>query len=833
MRVLVAGRNAEALATTAGAFAHDLIIETAATKAECLALLERTEFDLIVACETLNDGSGLEVLSHAAVNTPDTLRIFAAKPSTLNHLQGELGVFGLFRVLPYPINFRKLWAALNLARSCCAKAEPQTQAPPDVRHVVLEDELSGGEAAGQPQDAVGEVQEAPVGEVLEEPVVTHVLRPSARARAQLAAEAKVARTGAAANGRTAASGFSAGTHSRMRAASGVGAAVARAGTAVNNGAAAHAGSRAQQIEAAQQVARAARAGARTAAHVGARIAPQHALSAGPTAGDTGTAANNRTAATSIGAATTQGAAMNTGAPAQRRNPSQRVQARLAAMVSAGAVAQPAVRPTTPGSEMVARAAAAAAARPGATVNVSSAAHGSDTGARAATAATARTGAVVNGRRVAHGGDTDARAAATAAARTGTVVNGGGATHGGDTDARAAATAAARTGAVVNGGRAAQGAAPSRQRQPRQDAQARATPTAAAQRPAHVVTAGIPAAANSDTFAVGTPAAANSDTFAMDPSAATARTGSTANNGGTGHAASPPRKAQPRQAQPQPVQPGRAQLQQAQPQPVQPGRAQLQQAQPQPVQPRRAQPQQAQPQPVQPRQAQPRQAQPRQVAAPQSSPRTQTATARRNTQIPQNEAFKRAVAKRNASKLEANSDMSPVDVLGTDRQSRGTGQRGERRREPAMSNDSLAQLARLTTIRRPTYDSRSVPGARKRAAIFVGSGVFAAATAAVLTFFMLSENNSMGRSSLPLVASIQHPVPQKVFPWQPAPQQAANLVPIRSESSATAAADLEVQAEAASDASEVEPGHPGPPPPNPPPPPAEPPSLQAPPGWVDE
>src|SRR6202048_1841475 len=118
MRVLVAGRNAKALAITAGVFADDLTIETAATKAACIALLGRTEFDLIVACETLSDGSGLEVLSPAAVNTPNTLRIFAARPSTLNLLQGELGLFGLFRTLTYPINFRKLWAALNLARDC-------------------------------------------------------------------------------------------------------------------------------------------------------------------------------------------------------------------------------------------------------------------------------------------------------------------------------------------------------------------------------------------------------------------------------------------------------------------------------------------------------------------------------------------------------------------------------------------------------------------------------------------------------------------------------------------------------------------------------------------
>jgi hypothetical protein len=442
MRVLVAGRNAKTLATTAGAFADDLTIETAATKADCIALLERTEFDLIIACETLGDGSGLEVLSHAAVNTPDTLRIFAAKPSTLNLLQGELGLFGLFRVLPYPINFRKLWAALDLARSCCVE--------------------SG-------------------------------------------------------------------------------------------------------------------AGARTA------------------------------------------------------NLSQQVQARLAAMVNAGAVAQLAPN---------------AAVGPVRTT----AAAGSDTGARAATAAAS------NG--------------------TGT---------------RAASAASARTSANVNNGRAASVASP------------------------------------------------------------------------------------------------------------------------------------------------PGQVQPSQVAAPQSisGSRQAAAASRRNARIPESEAFRRALARRNASKLEADSDISPVDVLGAARQSHGTGERGERRREPAMSNDSLAQLARLTTIRRPTYDSRSTPRGRKRAAIFVGSGVFAAATAAVLTFFMLNENNSMGRSSLPLVASIEHPVPQKIFPWQPAPQQATGMVPVRIESSAApAAADLEAQAEAESDASTIEPGHPGPPPPNPPPPPSEPPSADSP-GWVDE
>src|ERR1700760_3099241 len=131
MRVLVAGRNAKVLAQAAGTFAHDLQIHTAPTKAACLALLQRAEFDLIVACETLADGSGLEVLSHVAVNTPNTLRIFAARPSTLGLLKGELGLFGLFRTLPYPLNFRKLWGAISLARSACVDdvPAPQPRAP--------------------------------------------------------------------------------------------------------------------------------------------------------------------------------------------------------------------------------------------------------------------------------------------------------------------------------------------------------------------------------------------------------------------------------------------------------------------------------------------------------------------------------------------------------------------------------------------------------------------------------------------------------------------------------------------------------------------------------
>jgi hypothetical protein len=159
-------------------------------------------------------------------------------------------------------------------------------------------------------------------------------------------------------------------------------------------------------------------------------------------------------------------------------------------------------------------------------------------------------------------------------------------------------------------------------------------------------------------------------------------------------------------------------------------------------------------------------------------------------IPQSEAFRRALAKRNA--------------------------------------------ATLATTSRSAYNFRGAPAGKKRAALFLGSGVFAATTAAVLTFFMMNANNSMDRSKLPLIASINRPGPNKVFPWQPQAQQPTRPTTFpRSESSAPAAADLEVEAEAASENFEIEPGHPGPPQPNPPPPSSEPPSLESPAEPVDE
>jgi hypothetical protein len=468
MRVLVAGRNAKVLAKAAGTFANDLEIHTAATKAACFDLLGRVDFDLIVACETLPDGSGLEVLSHVAVNTPNTLRIFAARPATLILLKGELGLFGLFRTLPYPINFRKLWAAISLAREACAEEVAAAAGSPR-RHVVLEETWSG----------------ADLGAV----TATKPARPPvAASRAVTAAAAP---------------------RSSHR----------QAPTPIGN------------PQATRPVATKSRA-----------------MTAAPRAQPT------------------------SGQPSQQRQ-----------TAAPPATARPAQR-------------------------------------GAATAAGGQRLQQVGGQQ---------------------------------------APAPTRVIAV----------APRRQPQPagRQE-----------------VTSGMRAAARY--------AAAHSTPGAAAP-----------------------------------------------------------------------------------------------------------------VRIPESDAFKRARARRDSGRL-----------------------------EPTVSNESLSQLAKLAITSRPPSAFRGAPAAKNRAAFFVGSGVFAATTAAVLTFFMVSANNSVKHPKLPVIASITQPVPNKVFPWQPETQQPARQAAfMRSEAPASAVADLEAEAEAASESPDGDPDHPGPPPPNAPPPPSEPPSLEAPAQWVDE
>src|SRR5215469_14876591 len=91
MRVLIADRNAWLLESIARAFAHQFSIQTATTHEHCNELLARGEFALAVISEKLADGPGLRLLGQIARNSPDTLRVLAARDSRLQLLRGKLG----------------------------------------------------------------------------------------------------------------------------------------------------------------------------------------------------------------------------------------------------------------------------------------------------------------------------------------------------------------------------------------------------------------------------------------------------------------------------------------------------------------------------------------------------------------------------------------------------------------------------------------------------------------------------------------------------------------------------------------------------------------------
>jgi hypothetical protein len=144
MRVLIADRNARLLESISRTFAHLFCIQTANTREQCDALLASGEFDLAVISEKLADGPGLQVLGEIARNSPNTLRIFAARRSRLELLKGRLGPFGLFRTLSYPIDAQKLLSVLTLARAGLEIDVPELT----VHHAAIEERQGGGGGAG-------------------------------------------------------------------------------------------------------------------------------------------------------------------------------------------------------------------------------------------------------------------------------------------------------------------------------------------------------------------------------------------------------------------------------------------------------------------------------------------------------------------------------------------------------------------------------------------------------------------------------------------------------------------------------------------------------------
>jgi hypothetical protein len=124
MRVMVADADTEMLEAVARTFDVDV----ATSKATSIDLLRANEFDVIVACERLTDGSGLELLSHVGQRWPNVVRILAIEPERRALLKGRLGPFKLFETVAYPIDTSKLEATLTRAAEAIAvrDADPRS-----------------------------------------------------------------------------------------------------------------------------------------------------------------------------------------------------------------------------------------------------------------------------------------------------------------------------------------------------------------------------------------------------------------------------------------------------------------------------------------------------------------------------------------------------------------------------------------------------------------------------------------------------------------------------------------------------------------------------------
>lgn len=127
MRVLVVDQDSTSNLAISRSLRDRYTVDAVGSKAACLDLLRSNTFEVIVACERLEDGSGLELLGQVAKRWPRMLRLFAADRGRLKLLRGRLGPFELFQTLPYPIEPERLGSALGRAESG-GKAEPEPSA---------------------------------------------------------------------------------------------------------------------------------------------------------------------------------------------------------------------------------------------------------------------------------------------------------------------------------------------------------------------------------------------------------------------------------------------------------------------------------------------------------------------------------------------------------------------------------------------------------------------------------------------------------------------------------------------------------------------------------
>src|SRR6201996_4633116 len=142
MRVLVVDQDSSGNEAIVRSLRDHYVVDAVTNKGDCLDLLRSNTYEVVVAAERLEDGSGLELLGTISKKYASVLRIFAADRHRLQLLKGRLGPFQLFQTLTYPIDPERLLATLTLA-DAAQDADADTS---NIQHVVLSGKLESEEA---------------------------------------------------------------------------------------------------------------------------------------------------------------------------------------------------------------------------------------------------------------------------------------------------------------------------------------------------------------------------------------------------------------------------------------------------------------------------------------------------------------------------------------------------------------------------------------------------------------------------------------------------------------------------------------------------------------
>src|ERR1700761_877415 len=136
MRVLVVDQDSASNLAIARSLKDLYSVDCVTNKGDCLDLLRSNTFEVIVATERLEDGSGLELLGQVSKKWPSVLRVFSADRQRLQLLRGPLGPFELFQALASPIAPARLIAPLEAAQAAQEAADHTSP----IQHVVLDTE---------------------------------------------------------------------------------------------------------------------------------------------------------------------------------------------------------------------------------------------------------------------------------------------------------------------------------------------------------------------------------------------------------------------------------------------------------------------------------------------------------------------------------------------------------------------------------------------------------------------------------------------------------------------------------------------------------------------